>query len=75
MVDPSTQVSKMIIGPGSAGSLGDFLDVKPKKGKKDAWLHGGASTKRKAKSLFGGTTTRRKIRKGSSLGNFGNVGF
>ena len=68
-MDPSTQVSKMIIGPGSAGSLGDFLNVKPKKGKEGAWLHGNASTKRKANSLFGCSTPGKKIRsKGKGRG-------
>ena len=38
----SGQISKMIIGPGSAGSLGDFLN--PESTKED-WLHGGKKTK------------------------------
>lgn len=47
------QISKMMIGPGSASSLGDFLD--PKSSKED-WLHGGKKGRKKAKK----TTSRKK---------------
>lgn len=52
-MDPSTQIQKMLIGPGSAKSVGSFMDPKPKKGKKKAWLHGGQKTKQKASFILG----------------------
>jgi len=52
MAGPSAggQISKMIIGPGSAGSLGSFLDPKSTK---EQWLHGGKKGRKKAKRVLG----------------------
>jgi len=55
MAGPSAggQISKMMIGPGSAGSLGDFLNPKSTK---EQWLHGGKKGRKKAKRVLGRKT-------------------
>ncbi len=50
MPTPGGQISKLIIGPGSAGSLGSFLDPKSTK---EQWLHGGKKGRKKAKRVLG----------------------
>ena len=51
------QMQKMLIGPGSSGSLGTFLD--PGSTKED-WLHGGQKGKKKVKRLAGTRVSSKK---------------
>jgi len=71
MPNAGDQMQRMFIGPGSAGSLGSFLDPKSTK---EEWLHGGKKTRKRAKSLMGKRPKSKKTSR-KQPGIFSGLGF
>ena len=63
-------MKRMFIGPGSAKSVGSFLN--PESTEKQ-WLHGGKKTKQKAAQLFGSPKGSKKARTRKSTKNRGQI--